>query len=109
MTDSTIDAAEDPARAQDRRRAAKILYRPVGIISSIIGGLVAARVFRLVYKHLVPGPEDRAPKPLESSYKAREVVLGALIQGAVFSGVRALINRAGARAFERWTGEWPGD
>ncbi|MFC8733094.1 DUF4235 domain-containing protein [Luteimicrobium sp. NPDC057192] len=109
MTDSTTDAAEDPARAKDRRRAAKILYRPVGIISSIIGGLIAARVFRLVYKHLVPGPEDQAPKPLESSYKAREVVLGALIQGAVFSGVRALINRAGARAFERWTGEWPGD
>ncbi len=109
MTDSTIDAAEDPARAKDRRRAAKILYRPFGIVSGIVGGLVAARVFRLIYKRAVPGPEDQAPKPLESSYSARQVVVGALIQGAIFAGVKALVDRAGARAFERWTGEWPGD
>jgi len=109
MTDPTQDAPEDPARAKDRQRAAKILYRPFGIVSGIVGGLVAARVFRLVYKHLVPGPDDRAPKPLESAYRTRQVVLGALIQGAVFAGVKALVDRAGARAFERWTGEWPGD
>ena len=32
-----------------------------------------------------------------------------VIWGANFTVVRALIARGGARAFERWTGEWPGD
>ena len=37
------------------------------------------------------------------------ILVAAMVQGAIFSLVRALIARGGARAFERWTGEWPGD
>ena len=33
----------------------------------------------------------------------------AALQAAVFSGVRAGVDRAGARAFERTTGVWPGE
>lgn len=37
------------------------------------------------------------------------MIVGALIQGAIFAAVRAAVSRGGARVFERWTGEWPGD
>jgi hypothetical protein len=33
----------------------------------------------------------------------------AALQGAIYAVVKAAIDRSGARAFERWTGEWPGD
>jgi len=89
-------------------KSAKILYRPFGLISSIVGGLVAAAVFKQVYKRLAPGDHEAAPKPLESEYSLRQILLASAIQGAVFTSVRALINRGAARAFERWTGEWPG-
>lgn len=91
------------------KKAAKILYRPFGLMSSIVGGIVAGQVFKQVYKRVAPGHPDDPPKPLESEYRLRELVLASLLQGAIFSVVKALIDRGGARVFEKWTGEWPGD
>lgn len=90
-------------------KSAKILYRPVGIVTSMVGGLVAGQVFKQVYKRVGPGDRKDAPSPLQSEYPLKEIVVAALIQGAIYAVVKALIDRGGARAFERWTGEWPGD
>jgi hypothetical protein len=90
-------------------KTAKILYRPWGLAASLLGGLIAGQVFQQVWKLLDPDSSDDPPKPLQSEYRLPKILVAAAIQGAVFSGVRALINRGGARAFERWTGEWPGD
>ena len=89
--------------------SAKILYRPWGLIGSLVGGLVAGQVFQQVWKHLTPGDQEDAPRPLQSEYPLQQVLIAAVVQGAIFSVVRALIARGGARAFQRWTGEWPGD
>jgi len=88
-------------------KAAKLAYRPVGLASSVIGGLVAGALFKQVWRR-TPGPDD-APDPLEAEYTFREVLLAAAIQGAIFGLVKAAIDRGSARAFQRWTGEWPGD
>jgi hypothetical protein len=90
-------------------KSAKILYQPLGLISSVLAGIVAGQVFKKVWKHATPGDQEDAPKALESEYDLREVLIAALVQGAIFAVVKALVNRGGARAFERWTGEWPGD
>ena len=88
-------------------KAAKLAYRPVGLASSVIGGLVAGAVFKQVWRR-APGP-DEAPDPLEAEYSFREILLAAAIQGAIFGAVKAAIDRGSARAFQRWTGEWPGE
>jgi len=90
-------------------RSAKILYRPWGLAASLLGGLIAGEIFQQVWKQLDPDSSEDPPKPLESEYRLRKILLAAAIQGAIFTVVRALINRGGARVFERWTGEWPGD
>lgn len=90
-------------------KSAKILYQPVGLLSSVAAGLIAGQVFKVVWKHVLPGERDDTPKPLESEYSFKEVLVGALIQGAIFAVVKAAVSRGGALAFERWTGEWPGD
>jgi hypothetical protein len=87
---------------------AKIVYRPFGLASSMAGGLIASAVFKQIYRR-VPGTPDDAPGPLESEYGFREVLVAAAIQGAIFGVVKAAIDRSAARAFQRWTGEWPGD
>lgn len=97
-------------RPEDRTStSAKVLYRPWGIVGSLVGGLIAGQVFQQVWKHLAPGDQDDPPKPLESEYRLRQILVAAVVQGAIFAVVRALIARGGARAFQRWTGEWPGD
>lgn len=93
---------------QSRHKSARILYRPVGLAGSIVGGVVAGQAFKQVYKRVTPGSEDHAPTALESRYSFGQVVLGAALQGAVFAAVKAAVDRGGARAFQRWTGEWPG-
>ncbi|MGH3423301.1 MAG: DUF4235 domain-containing protein [Nocardioidaceae bacterium] len=88
---------------------AKILYRPVGVVASIVAGVVASQIFKQVWKHASPGERSDAPKALESEYRMREILIGSAIQGAIFAVVKAAMSRGGARVFQRWTGEWPGD
>lgn len=88
-------------------KAAKILYRPFGLASSIVGGIVAGTVFKQTWRR-VQGEGD-APDALQGEYGWRQVLVSAALQGAVYAVVKAAVDRAGARAFERWTGEWPGD
>jgi hypothetical protein len=95
-------------RQERTSKSAKILYRPIGLVSSIVGGLVAGQVFKQVWKHAAPGDKPEAPKALTSQYGMRQVLLAAAVQGAIFAAVKAVIQRGGARAFQRWTGEWPG-
>jgi uncharacterized protein DUF4235 len=89
--------------------SAKILYRPWGLVASLLGGLVAGQIFQQVWKRLDPQSPEDPPTPLQSEFSLPKILAAALVQGAIFSAVRALINRGGARVFERWTGEWPGD
>lgn len=90
--------------------SAKVLYRPVGVVSSMAGGMVASAVFKQVWKRVSPSTNENSdvPGPLESEYPFKEILLAAVLQGAIYAGVKAVIDRQGARAFQRATGEWPG-
>ena len=97
------------SREQPATAGVKVLYRPFAMVLSTAGGLIAARVFREVWMRATPHHRRLAPTALESRYNARQVLVAAAVQGAVFGVVKAGIDRAGARAFQRWTGDWPGE
>jgi hypothetical protein len=86
---------------------AKALYAPFGIVAGLIGGLLASSIFKQVWKQVAG--EDDPPTPRQSEYSWREIVGAAALQGAIFSVVKAVVNRGGAKGFEKVTGVWPGD
>ncbi|HZC31032.1 MAG TPA: DUF4235 domain-containing protein [Gaiellaceae bacterium] len=85
---------------------ARLIYKPFGLIVGVLGGLAARAVFKRAWTAV--GHEDEAPKPTDADKGWREVVLAAAAQGAVFGGVKALVDRAGATGFAWLTGAWPG-
>ena len=87
--------------------AAKLAYRPVGIVASIAAGAIASAVFKQIWKRVAA--EDDAPDALQSEYGIGQILLAAALQGAIFAAVKALIDRGGAKGFQRLTGSWPGD
>lgn len=85
----------------------RLLYKPLGIFFGVAGGMVGGVIFKQVWKRVAH--EDDAPAALESEYGWKEILPAAALQGAIFGVVKAATDRAGAKAFERATGEWPGD
>jgi hypothetical protein len=86
---------------------AKQLYKPFGLVFSVLGGLVAGAVFKRVWRAVAR--EEDAPNATDEDKGWGEVVTAAAVQGAVFGGVKAAIDRAGATGFAHLTGAWPGD
>lgn len=87
--------------------AAKLAYRPVGIIASIAAGAIASALFKQIWKRVAD--EDDAPDAVQSEYPLGQVLLAATLQGAIFALIKALIDRGGAKGFQRLTGSWPGN
>ena len=85
---------------------ARVLYKPIGAVFSVFGGLVAAAVFKKLWA-MIAG-EDDAPAATEADHGWSEILLAAALQGAIFGLVKAAVDRAGATGFERATGTWPG-
>lgn len=85
---------------------ARILYKPLGLLVSAVGAIVAGAIFKRIWRAVAH--EDKAPKATDESKGWVEVVTASAAKGAVAGGVKALIGRAGATGFARLTGAWPG-
>jgi hypothetical protein len=86
---------------------AKILYKPVGLVFGMLGGMLASAVFKQVWRRVAG--EDDAPDALQSEYGWREIMVASAVQGGIFGLVKAVVDRGGAQGFRKLTGIWPGD
>lgn len=84
----------------------KLLYKPFGIVFGVLGGLLASKVFLLVWKRTAG--DVTTPDPKDQQRGWGEVATAAALQGAVYGLVKALVDRAGATGYARATGTWPG-
>ncbi|CCH31737.1 DUF4235 domain-containing protein [Actinosynnema sp. NPDC047251] len=85
----------------------RVLYKPLGPLLGVAGGLVAGRLSGHLWK-LVSG-DDEPPAANRKDRGWGEVLFAATLQGAVFGLVKAAVDRGGATLFDKVTGEWPGD
>ena len=86
---------------------AKLVYRPLSMLVSILGGVLASAIFKRIWK-LTPG-EDEAPKATDAGKSWPEVLAAAALQGAIFAVVTASVERLTAAGTRSLTGTWPGE
>ncbi|HLH58522.1 MAG TPA: DUF4235 domain-containing protein [Streptosporangiaceae bacterium] len=84
----------------------KILYKPFGVLVSVLGGVVAGAIFKRVWK--LAAHEEEAPDATDARRGWPEVLIAAALQGAIFALVKAAADRGAATATRKLTGFWPG-
>jgi hypothetical protein len=104
MSDAGADQ-DRVARLVDRATI-KLMYEPVALIASVLGGMVASALFGRIWRSL-PGRED-APQAMDQETSWAAIVPAAALHGVIFGVVKALVDRASANGFRRLTGRWPG-
>lgn len=87
-------------------KASKIAYKPVGLALGAVSGMLAGAAFKQAWKML--GRDKDAPDATDEDRTWSEVLLAATLQGAIFAGVKAAVDRAGAATTRSLTGTWPG-
>ena len=85
----------------------KVPYKLMGMLVSVLGGVLAGAVFKQVWK--VAFGEEDAPKATDADRSWREILLAAALQGAIFGLVKAAVDRGAAEGARKVTGVWPGD
>jgi predicted metal-dependent enzyme (double-stranded beta helix superfamily) len=85
----------------------KFAYKPVSILVSVLGGMLAGAIFKRVWR--LAAHEEEAPAATDVRRGWPEVLLAATLQGAIFALVRAALDRSLAEGTRKLTGKWPGD
>jgi len=85
----------------------KMLYKALGLLAGVLGGMLASAIVKKVWE-LTPG-HDEAPEAIDTRRSWGEILTAAALQGAIFSVIRAAVERATAASAEKLTGEQPGD
>jgi Protein of unknown function (DUF4235) len=84
----------------------KILYKAVGLLVGVLGGMLASAIVDKVWK-LTPG-HDEAPEAMDTRRSWGEILTAAALQGAIFAVIRAAVERATAASAEKLADERPG-
>lgn len=84
----------------------KLIYKPFGIVLGMLGAMLGKRAFDAVWKRV---DDEKPPKATTKETTVAKVVGAAAAQGVIFKVVRVVVDRAGARGWERLTGRWPGE
>jgi hypothetical protein len=84
----------------------KLLYKPFALVTSVIAGRLGKSIFKSVWSKIDGGDP---PSAMAEGASLPKVVAGAALQAATMAGVHATADRVSARAFEYFTGIWPGE
>lgn len=86
--------------------AAKSMYKPLALVSSVVGGLIAGKIFTEIWQRANPEGNE-PPDPTDLSSSAKEIFIAAAVQGLIVGVVRAALARGQAKGFKALTNENP--
>jgi Protein of unknown function (DUF4235) len=104
MSDVARDQDEGPGKLD--RVALRLMYKPIGMIGGVVGGLLASMAFSRIWRAIAGKGE--VPEVTDKSQSWADILPAAALHGIVFGVVKAVVDRLNAKQFERETGFWPG-
>ena len=104
MTDIAPYQDERPGKLD--RISLKLMYKPIGMIGGVVGGLLASMAFARIWQAIAG--KGKAPEATDKSQSWADILPAAALHGIVFGVVKAVVDRLNAKEFERKTGFWPG-
>jgi Protein of unknown function (DUF4235) len=84
----------------------KVVFTPVSIISGLLAGLVASKLFEFIWSRFA---DEEAPEPEHRKVSWPQLIIAMTLEGAIFRLTRAVTSHGTRVAFARATGSWPGD
>ena len=84
----------------------KIVFTPVSLLSGLLAGLVASKLFEFIWGRFA---DEEAPEPDQRDISWPALIVAMTLEGAIFRLVRGLVDRGSRVAFARATGSWPGE
>jgi hypothetical protein len=84
----------------------KLTFLPISIVGGLLAGLIAKKIFELVWGMV---DEEEAPEAKHRDIPLLKLGVALLIEGAIFRFVRGLFDHGARRGFARMTGAWPGE
>jgi hypothetical protein len=84
----------------------KLMFKPFSIGSGLVAGLLARRIFGVIWGLV---DDEKPPRAEHEDVPAWKLVLALALEGAVFALIRGLVDHGARRVFAHVTGEWPGE
>lgn len=84
----------------------KLLFLPFSIITGLIAGKIAEKVFDGIWRIF---DDEEAPEAEHREISLVKLVLALMIEGAIFRAVRGIVDHGARRGFYNVTGSWPGE
>ena len=82
------------------------IYKPFGLVLSLLAGLAGKRIFNFVWTKI---DDEDPPKATTEEAPWGKIIIAAAVQGVVFKVTRVVVDRYGARGWSYLTGTWPGE
>jgi hypothetical protein len=84
----------------------KLLLRPIGIITGFFAGFISKKLVDLVWGLVT---DEDLPRAKTANTTWAKLIFATALEAVAFRVVRVVVDRAGAKGYERITGVWPGD
>jgi hypothetical protein len=84
----------------------KLMFKPFSIGSGLVAGLLARRIFGVIWGLI---DEEEPPRAEHAEVPVWKLVVALMLEGALFAVIRGLVDHGARHAFTHFTGEWPGE
>ena len=84
----------------------KILFAPIGIITGLLAGIAAQKLFERLWSVI---DDEEPPAPDQRQVAIPKLIIALLVEGAIFRLVKGITDHGVRSGVSRFTGRWPGE